>query len=103
MNMDNRRIPFPIINSAVFLSGLGEVDFAVASVAVRKCLCHTSKRGTYKDKDHYSIAKYASCHGFATSVRGWKKTYPNLNVDLKNVTKLNSKNQAARMYHPKRS
>ena len=37
-----------IINPAIFLSGLGEVDFAVASVAVKKCLRQTSKRGAYK-------------------------------------------------------
>ena len=54
----------------------------VASVAVKKCLRQTSKAGPHKvytDKDRYSIGKHASCHGVATSVRGWKKTYPNLN------------------------
>ena len=54
----------------------------MASVAVKKCLRQTSKRGAYKvytDKDRYSIGKYASCHGVATSVRAWEKTYPNLN------------------------
>ena len=54
----------------------------MASVAVKKCLRQTSKRGAYKvytDKDRYSIGKYASCHGVAASVRAWKKTYPNLN------------------------
>ena len=100
---------FLIINSAIFLSGLGEVDFAVASVAVKTCLRQTSKRDAYKvhtNKDHYSIGKYASCHGVATSVRAWKRTYPNLKapcVNFKNVTKLNSKKQTARMNHPKRS
>ena len=67
---------------AIFLSGLGEVDFVVASVVVKKCLCQTSKHGAYKvyiNKDCYSIGRYASCHGVATSVREWKKTYPNLN------------------------
>ena len=54
----------------------------VASVAVKKCLRQTSKAGPHKvytDKDRYSIGKHASCHGVATSVRAWKKTYPNLN------------------------
>ena len=54
----------------------------VASVAVKKCLRQTSKAGPYKaytDKDRYSIGKYASRHGVATSVGAWKKTYPNLN------------------------
>ena len=32
-----------------------------------------------QDKDCYSIGKYATCHGVATSVRAWKKNYPNLN------------------------
>ena len=66
----------------MFVSGLGEVDFAVASVAVKKCLRQTWKRGAYKvytDKDRYCIGKYASCHGVAASVGAWKKTYPNLN------------------------
>ena len=100
---------FLIYNSAIFLSGLGEVDFAVASVAVKKCLRQTSKRDAYKvytNKDRYSIGKYASCHGVATSVRSWKRTYPNLKapcVNFKNVTKLNSKKQPARMNQPKRS
>ena len=58
-----------MINSAIFLSGFGEVDFAVVSVA------HT----IYTDKDRYSIGKYASCHGVAASVRAWKKTYRDLN------------------------
>ena len=73
---------FLVINSAIFLSGLGEVDFAVVSFAVKKCLRKTSKRGAYKvytSKDCYSIGKYANCHGLAASVRAWKKTYPNLN------------------------
>ena len=54
----------------------------VASVAVKKCLRQSSKAGPHKvytDKDRYSIGKYAGCHGVATSVRAWKKTYPNLN------------------------
>ena len=54
----------------------------VASVAVKKCLRQSSKAGPHKiytGKDRYSIGKYASCHGVATSVRAWKKTYPNLN------------------------
>ena len=54
----------------------------MASVAVKKCLRQTSKRGAYKvytEKDRYSTGKYASCHGVATSVRAWKKTNPNLN------------------------
>ena len=49
---------------------------------VKKCLRQTSRRGAYKvytDKNRYSIGKYASCHGVAVSVRGWKNTYPNLN------------------------
>ena len=61
----------------MFLSGLGEVDFAVASVAVKKSLRQTPKRGAYKvytDKDRYSNGKYASCRGFAASIRAWKKT-----------------------------
>ena len=52
-----------MINSAIFLSVLGEVDFAVVSVAVKKCLRQTSKRGghkVYTDKDRYSIGKYPS-------------------------------------------
>ena len=52
------------------------------SVAVKKCLCQTSKLGAckvYTDKYHYSIGKYASCHGVAASVIAWKNTYPNLN------------------------
>ena len=101
-----------IINPAIFLSGLEEVDFAVASVAVKKYLHQTSKRGAYKvyiEKDRYSIGKYASCHGVAISVRAWKKSNPNLKhskalcVNLKNLTNLNSKKQAARMHHPKRT
>ena len=36
------------INSAIFFSGIGEVAFAVASVAVKKCLRQASKRGAYK-------------------------------------------------------
>ena len=100
---------FFIINSAIFVSGLGEVDFAVASVAVKKCLRQTLKRGAYKvytNKDSYSTGKYASCHGVAASVTAWKRTYPNLKapcVDFKSVKTLNSKKQAARMYHPKRN
>ena len=42
----------------MFLSGLGEVDFAVAGVAVKKYLRQTSKRGAYNvytDKDRYSV------------------------------------------------
>ena len=96
-------------NSAMFLSGLGEVDFAVAGVAVKKYLRQTSRRGAYKvytDKDRYSVGKYTSCHGVAASVRAWKKTYPNLSEStvrgFKNVTKLISKRQAVRMYRPKR-
>ena len=49
---------------------------------VKKSLRQTLKRGAYKvytNKDRYSIGKYASCHGMATSVRAWKKIYPNLN------------------------
>ena len=94
----------------MFLSGLGEVDFAVAGVAVKKYLRQTSKCGAYKvytDKDRYSVGKYTSCHEVAASVRAWKKTYPNLNEStvrgFKNVTKLISKRQAVRMYRPKRS
>ena len=63
---------FLIINSAIFISGLAEVDFAVASVAIKRCLRQTSKRGADKvctDKDCYSIGKYASCHEVAASVR----------------------------------
>ena len=80
------RSSFLIYNSAIFLSGLGEVDFALASVAVKKCLCQTSKRDAYKvytNKDRYSIGKYASCHGVATSVRSWKRTYPNLKAPVR--------------------
>ena len=54
----------------------------MASVAVKKCLSQTSKRGAYKvytEKDRYSIGKYASCHRLVASVTEWKKTYPNLN------------------------
>ena len=36
------------INSAIFFSGIAEVDFAVASVAIKKCLRQVSKRGAYK-------------------------------------------------------
>ena len=99
-----------IINTAIFLLGLGEVNFAVASVAVEKCLCQTSKRCAYKvytAKDRYSIGKYASCHGWPLLLEhGRRPTRISTKapcVDLKNVTELNSKKQAARMYHPKRS
>ena len=73
---------FLIINSDIFLSGLGEVYFVVASVAVKKLLRQTSKRGAYKvytNKYHHSIGQYASCHEVAASVITWKKIYPNLN------------------------
>ena len=54
----------------------------MASFTVKKCIRQTSKLGAYKvytNKDGYSVGKYASCHVVATSVRAWRKAYPNLN------------------------
>ena len=33
----------------------------------------------HRQRDHYSIGQYTSCHEVATSVITWKKNYPNLN------------------------
>ena len=97
-----------IINSAIFLSGLGEVDFAVASVVVKKCLRQTLKRGAYKvctDKGRCFIGKYASCHGWSLLLEhGRRPTRISTKtpcVDLKNVTELNSKEASCKNVSPK--
>ena len=87
-----------MINSAIFLSGFGEVDFAVVSVA------HT----------RFTPTKIAILLESMQVAMGWPLLLEHGRrptgistkapcVDLKNFTKLNSKKEAARMYRPKRS
>ena len=99
-----------IINPAIFLSGLGEVDFAVASVAVKSVYAkHQNVAHT-----RFTPKKIAILLESMQAVMGWpllleheiRPTRISTKapcVDLKNVTKLNSKKEAARMHHPKRS
>lgn len=59
---------------------MGTVDYEMVKSATRQQ--PSRKRGAYKDyssKDRFSMGKNASIYGIASTVRSWKKTYPNLN------------------------
>ena len=59
---------------------MGVADFTMVDSAARKK--PSKKRGSYENysrKDCFLMGKNASIYGIASTIRKWKKAYPNLN------------------------